>query len=175
MVAATAETTGAAPVDHAGETNVADNEAAPPAVAVSFLDGAEAEQPEADYVVPVARPSRSRIVAMVAVLGLLVLAVVWWKSGSRKAPVQVIEASHTVSTAHEPLPPPPPPGSEAVEPNADTQEEPALDAPKAAGASAIAEPSAAPAFGPNVARYPDLPTPVLLQLEKDQEEKEKSK
>jgi len=136
---------------------------------------------EADYVVPVGLPSRSRIVAVVIGTALMGIAVIWWLSRDGKASRHVPAASPAapVQFTHEPLPPPPPPVAEAPQPSGATDEEPAsLDpngARSSAGAPTPEEPSAARPFGQNVARFPDLPTPVLIELEHAQQEKQDKK
>ena len=144
----------------------------PQTVSVVEQDG----ESETDYVVPVGRPARPRIVAAAVTAGALIIVMVWWLLREQKAmvPPDLPRAAST-SIAHEPLLPPPP--SEEVEPNEGTEVDTGSESAKGSGSGAGPESasSAAPPGGPNVARYPDLPTHVLIQLEKDQEEAAKSK
>ena len=137
---------------------------------------AEFGEPESDYVVPVPFFARRRLIAAIAAVALLAIGLVFWLSRGTKAPPHVDVPRATPATiAHEPLPPGPPPIDDSDEPIPETVDEaPPAAGTKGAGAPS-AEPSVTPPFGPNVARYPDLPTPVLMQLEKDQEEKAEAK
>jgi len=136
---------------------------------------------EPEYVVPVGLPSRSRIVAIMIGTALMGIAVIWWLSRDGKAPLHAPNASPAapVRITHEPLPPPPPPAMETSEPSAATDEELAPQDPSAvhapAGATSASEPNGATPFGPSVARFPDLPTPVLIELEQAQQEKQDKK
>jgi hypothetical protein len=134
-----------------------------------------AAQSESDFVVPVPFFSRPRNIAgaVAAVLLILVLSVLLTREA--KVPPRADVPRETAAVAaHEPLPPAPP-LAEPEEQIPDTEEEATPAERKAGGASAAPESSVSPPFGPNVARYPDLPTPVLIELEKAQEEKAATK
>jgi hypothetical protein len=173
---ATAALAAQAPVDALADESSID-EAAP-------LEDGSIEAPagiartESDYVVPVPLLARPRLVAGAVAAALLIIGLVFWLSRETKAPPRVDVPRETPATvAHEPLPPGPPAVDDPIEPIPEMGDEPAAEAPKVTGgaAPAPAESGVTPPFGPNVARYPDLPTPVLLQLEKDQEEKAATK
>jgi hypothetical protein len=136
----------------------------------------EGDPSQTDYVVPIPIFSRRRIIAGAAATVLLILALSLVFTREKKMPPRTDVPRATPANVHEPLPPAPPPLVEPEEQIPDTEEAEATAAErKAGGAPAPAESGAPPPFGPNVARYPDLPTPVLIQLEKDQEEKATSK
>jgi hypothetical protein len=111
----------------------------------------------------------------VSALLLAVLAMLFWSSRETKAPPHPLDAHvAAVRTVHDPLPPPPPPIAEPTEPSASAEVESPVGDPNATRAPAApgseSESGLSPPFGPNVARFPDLPTPVLLQLEQAQEQ-----
>lgn len=173
--AATANEAAEPSVDAAPDGPVSDRASVrPQTVSVPGEDG----ESESDYVVPVARPSRPRLVAGAIAAGALILVIGWWISRERKVPPhQDLPNAASAPIAHEPVVPPPPPLVEAVEANESAEVDTGGELPKNAGTPATSDtaPSVVPPGGPNVARYPDLPTPVLIQLEKDQEEAKKSK
>jgi len=154
------------PIDHVGADEPAlsddDSTGAPAGIAPT----------ESDYVVPVPLLARPRLIAGIVEAALLIVAFVFWLSRESKPPPRVDTPRATpAAVTQEPLPPAPPAITDPVEPFLETVDEPAPAGTKVTGAAPAVDPSAAPPFGPNVARYPDLPTPVLIQLEKAQEDK----
>lgn len=132
------------------------------------------EEPDPEYEIPIGWSPRRRLLAAAVVLGLLAAFVGWrsFRGGKAPSPAREGVRESPIRAVHEP-PPPPPPEAEPSESSDEPEAAPAPAGPNIASSPGVTGPellpSAGPPNGPSVARFPDLPTPVLLQLEQAQQ------